>query len=152
MAGDLRQAGAIEDRLLGAIGGGMMLIAVLLLIFGGAGDTEQAVEGTPPQMRLLSPADGDTVPSPVQLHFESDAPLSVQPGGWGAAGFHIHAEVDGREAMPGPADIRRAADGSYVWSLAAVPAGERALRLLWSDGQHAPVGSGSDAPISVVIQ
>jgi hypothetical protein len=131
----------------------MIVGALLLLIFGGPPDEGAAAPAPPaPTLRLVSPADGQTVASPLVLTFESESPLSRQQGGWGTGSYHIHAEIDGREAMPGPADIRRLADGAYAWSLGTVPPGPHRLRLYWSDPAHLPLSEGATALVTVRVE
>jgi hypothetical protein len=142
----------VSDRVLGAIGSAMILAAAWILLFGGPGDTGVASATAPPQLELISPASGDTSGAPVTLHFASSLPLGMQPGGWGAAGFHLHAEIDGQEIMPRPDDIRREGDGVYLWELASLPAGEHSVRIVWSDASHAPVVGGATEPVSVTVR
>ncbi|MQA90770.1 MAG: hypothetical protein GEU90_11105 [Gemmatimonas sp.] len=141
----------IPDRVLGAIGIGMFLAAVWLLLFGGPPDG-LSNDGAPPQLQLLAPSRGDTVPAPIGLQFSSPVPLTNQPGGWGAKGFHLHAEIDGREWMPGPSDIRRQADGSYAWAVAKLSPGDHSLRIVWSDADHMPVTGGGTKQAPIVVR
>jgi hypothetical protein len=142
---------SVSDRLLGYAGGAMIVAALMLLIFGGPGDQGSTLILPPPSLELISPVDRATTDNPLQLIFRTGDPITPQPGGWGRGGYHIHGELNGREVMPGPADIRRQRDGSYLWALGRVPAGEVRLRLYWSDAAHRPVESAATEPISVRV-
>ena len=143
------------DRVLGWLGGAMVLVAVYLLIASAVREegaaTGEVADEVPP-LELVYPADGEEVDPPLKVGFRSGAPISVQPGGWGAGGYHLHAELSGREAMPGAEDIRRLPDGSYEWTVRGAPAGAGTLRLMWSDEAHRPVEARATAPIEVILR
>lgn len=141
------------DRVLGWIGGGMVVAALLLLVFGGGGGEGMAadLEGEPPQLELLSPADGDTAAIPLVLTFRSAAPLAQMAGGWGVEGLHLHAGIDGREAMPGPGDITRLDADRYAWTIPAAR-GDVRVHLFWSDAAHRPVVGGDTPPVGIHVR
>ncbi len=143
---------SLRDRVLGIVGGAMLVAALAVLVAGAPGDDGQAIAGVPAPLVLVSPVDGDAVSGPVELVFTaSGADLAPNPTGWGAEGFHVHAELDGVERMPAMADIRRT-DDRYAWMLADPPAGEITVRLLWSDSRHRPVPDGASEAVTVTIQ
>lgn len=147
-----RARGTVQDRVLGAVGGAMIVAAVGLLLFGGSAEDGASGSEPPPRLELVEPMAGDTISAPLRLRFTSEQPIGTQPGGWGVDGYHVHAAIDGREAMPGGADIRRESDGSYVWSIGSVPAGALSLRLFWSDAAHAPVAESGTEPVTVHVR
>lgn len=130
----------------------MIVVAVYLLLFGGPGDgaVEPSSE-SPPSVELLRPKTGDTLQI-VELEVRSGAPLAAQPGGWGSGGYHLHAELNGREIMPGPADIRRSSPDTYIWALPALAAGTHRISLFWSDASHLPVEGTATPTTSFVIR
>lgn len=147
---DGERRGAIPDGLLGAVGAAMILLAVGVFLFGGPADGGVPT-APPPLLQLAAPAAGDTVPSTLQIHFTSTAPVTPMPGGWGAEGYHLHARLDQRELMPGPDDVRREGEG-YVWTIPGVPPGERELSISWSDAAHRPLAETSTPSIVIVVR
>ena len=141
----------IPDSVLAIVAGAMLLLATYLLFFGGPADnTASALPEVPPALFLIRPTEGDTVEA-VELEIRSGTPLAPQPGGWGSGGFHVHAELDGREIMPGPTDIRRAPANTYLWSLPPMPGGPHRISLFWSDPAHRRVTGTETAPIRFII-
>src|SRR5690606_29054935 len=115
-----------------------------LLVFGG-GPSDGAALGPPVGLEIMAPVDGAEVNRPLEIVFRTEAPISVQPGGWGTGGYHLHADLSGIEVMPGPQDIRQREDGAYTWVVSGASPGELSVRLLWSDAAHRPVaGGGTD--------
>ena len=142
----------IPDPVLALVAAAMLLLAAYLLFFGGpADDTASAAADAPPALVLVRPTEGDTVEA-VELEIRSGGPLAPQPGGWGSGGFHVHADLDGREIMPGPTDIRRASATTYLWSLPPIPAGTHRISLFWSDPAHRRVTGTETSPIRIIIQ
>lgn len=131
----------------------MVLLALVLLVRSllGFGASDEGVRAAPPAVTLLAPADGAVVPDPVPLVFRTTADLSPQPGGWGAGDLHLHAEVDGREVMPGGGDIVRLEGERYKWSLALGASGSYAIRLLWAGPDHRPMPATASPSLRVRI-
>jgi hypothetical protein len=162
MAGSVGSRGASEegrrdvltrsDRVLGLVGVAMVLAALVLLLFGGPGDAGPDPTRPPPGLALLSPADGEAVGSPLRVTFRSDEPITQRPGGWGTDAHHVHLTIDGRELMPGPADIRPLGAGRYEWTIGRLSAGELRLRLFWSDASHRPIAGGATEEIRVELR
>lgn len=140
----------ISDRVLGAAGVMMILAAVYLLLFGGPSD-EGGAAAAPP-IELLAPGPGAVVGSPVVLEMRVGGTLTPQPGGWGSGGFHLHADVDGRELMPGPRDIRRLEGGRHAWTLPPLEPGVRTVALFWSDASHRAITGSRTPGISITVQ
>jgi hypothetical protein len=143
---------ALPDRLLGVVGAAMVAAAIFLLLFGGPGDGQEGVAAPPPTLRLESPADAAVVEPPLRILFRAEGSLSRTPGGWGTGEFHVHAELAGRELMPGPDDIRRVEGGLYEWTVANPPRGASRLRLFWSDRSHRAMPETSTAEVGIVVQ
>jgi hypothetical protein len=151
--GESRERGrTVSDRLLGLIGGGMLLMAAVLLVTSAIGAISRAgapSSGPLPELTLHSPVDGALVNAPLTLRFEGGAALAQMRGGWGAGEYHLHAEIDGREVMPGPRDIRPVGGGLHEWTFGRIESGEYTLRLYWSDTAHRPVSDGATAPVTI---
>jgi hypothetical protein len=132
---------------------GTVILAALLLGFAWwanqAGLRGAAAARTAPDIVLLAPHDGAVVQGAVDLLFGTDADLRRGPGGWEARGFHIHAEVDGVELMPGPNDVTRLDDNRYSWHIRPLAPGAHAVRLFWSDRDHREVAEGASRTVRV---
>lgn len=137
------------ERILGWLGAGLLLLAVLVFVFGEGKDG--AAAGTPPELELIAPGDGASLEGPLVFVFSAPGNLAPLPGGWGLAPYHLHAEIDGVEYMPAPDDIARA-DGEYRWDMGNLPPGRHRLRLFWADEQHRPVRDGSTSLITVGVR
>src|SRR5690606_29685375 len=115
------------------------------------GPVDEGAAGGPAPLVLLSPANGAAVTGPMELVFSVSGPvLEPEASGWSAAGFHVHAEIDGVERMPATADIRRSGD-RYTWTLAEPLTGEVTVRMVWSDARHRPVAEGASEAVTVTI-
>jgi hypothetical protein len=142
----------LPDLLLGIVGGAMVVAALLLLLFGGAGDSGAVSDVRAPALEVIAPAAGATVEGVLEVRFRSDASLGRMPGGWGTGELHLHAELGGREVMPGAADIRREPDGSYSWAIGRPGPGGHTFRLFWSDADHRPLLQSATEPITVRVR
>ena len=131
----------------------MVVAALLLMLFGGAGDTTETAEASaPPQITLLEPTEGEQLAGPVPVVFQLPGRLQPGAGGWHVGQFHVHASVDGAEFMPGPADIRPVGTYQYRWTLPSLPPGSRTVRLLWSGPDHRPLAEGASAPVTIEVR
>jgi hypothetical protein len=132
---------------------GTILLGLLLLGFAlwanEAGKRAGATAPGIPQIELLAPVDGDVVQGPVLLEFQTDVRLQRGPSGWESGGLHIHAEVDGRELMPGASDIERLDGNRYRWTMRPLEPGTREVRLFWSDRMHRPIPAGASPTVRV---
>ncbi len=140
---------AKSDRILGAIGGAMIVLALILFV---NALIRPSVTDGPPRLELLEPTSGDIVSQPLTIRFSSTAPLTVQPGGWGVPSFHIHVEVAGVELMPNPNDLRPAAVGEYLWELPTLESGPTTMQLFWADAAHRAVADGSSRTIEIEVR
>ena len=134
-----RRGLALQEKVLGAFAVLLIAAALFLLVQNDPGGDDVVPVPTAPAVTILSPASGTAVGRQIELRFTSEETLSIQPGGWGTGGLHIHADVGGQEVMPSSTDIRPVPDGSYEWTLPAPDTGSIALRLFWSDEAHVPV-------------
>ena len=100
----------VPDRILGAAGGIMVLLAIYVAFAGGPRDGAAAFANAP-MLAIVHPSDGSILEGPLVLSFDVQAEMQPQPGGWGIGGYHIHLHLDGIEFMPGPADVRPASSG-----------------------------------------
>lgn len=140
---------AVPDRLLGLLGAAMLVLALVVLIRGGAEDDGGRPLAPPPAVRLLEPAAGATLDAPLAVVFEVDREMERMSSGWGVEGYHIHLQLDGLELMPASADIEPRGDRTYRWSVGPLEPGEHRLRLFWSDANHAPVEGGESEAIGI---
>jgi hypothetical protein len=93
---------------------------------------------------LLSPGSDTTTNGSIRLHFQTTRPLVLQPTGWGAGRFHLHALVNGMERMPAAADIVALPDGGYQWLLSDLPDSAR-VQLVWALPSHQRLTEGASA-------
>lgn len=136
----------LSDRLLGLLGGGMVIAAIALLVFGGESDTGAAAgSAAPPPIELIEPADGAVVAGPVEVVFRVPGGLTRLPGGWGTGDHHLHLLIGGIEVMPSGSDLERTAAGEYRWRIGRLDPGQHEMLLLWSGPDHRQVrGTESD--------
>ena len=149
-AGGRRRARSVPDRLLGAAGVGMVLLAIVLLLRGGA--EEGAPLAGPPSVALLAPAAGAVLDGPLALEFTIQQELQRQPAGWGVGGYHLHLQLDGLELMPGAADVQPIGSGTYRWTVGALETGPHRLQLYWSDARHVRVEGGESEVVEVEVR
>jgi hypothetical protein len=147
-----RPVRSLPDRLLGFLGAGMMILALVVLIRGGEEDGGARPLAAPPAVRLVAPAAGVTLTGALEVVFDLDEELQRMPSGWGVEGHHLHLQLDGLELMPGAADIEALEGGSYRWRVGRLEPGVHRLRLFWSDARHAPVEGGGSESIEVRAQ
>ena len=140
---------SLPDGLLGALGVGMVMLALVVLIRGGERDGAARPLAAPPAIEMLEPAPGSVLTEPLAVDFRVDGDLVQQPSGWGVAGLHVHLQLDGLELMPSAADIEQLPSGGYRWSVGRLEAGPHRLRLFWSDAQHRPVEAGGSTPVEI---
>lgn len=146
------RGGGLSEWLLGAIGVGMILLALVVLVRGGASDGDVPAASQPATLTLLAPADGATVPNPLELELRVPARLRAGPMGWEADGFHLHAAIDDRELMAAPGQVQPLGGDRYRWTIPGVPAGRRRVRLFWSGADHAEVVGTSSAVAEIEVR
>lgn len=139
-----------RDRVLGAVGGIMILLAIFLLVAGGERDTGRAPAArSAPELEILEPLHGEEVSGPLRIVFRLPATLRRSTAGWSAGDLHLHLEIDGREYMPGARDISLLPGGGYAWTLPGLPPGPRTLRLFWAGPDHRPMEAGASRRVQV---
>lgn len=136
----------MSDRLLGLLGGALVLGAIGLLFFGGERDTGAAA--TPaPEIAVVSPVDGAALDGPLEVVFRVPQDMTLGDGGWGIESYHLHLSLDGVELMPAARDLERLGPGEYSWRVGSVDSGPHALQLLWSGADHRPI-PGTGTPLT----
>lgn len=144
--------GSVADRLLGLVGGAMILAAVFLLFAGGPEDGAPEGAAAAPAIVVVEPAEGARAGTRVPVVFHLDEELTRMPGGWGTGELHLHGAVDGVEFMPGPRDIQRISSGRYRWVFGPLAPGPHSIRLFWSDAAHRPLAEGGAPPVQVRVE
>ena len=149
---DAEPARGFSDRLLGFIGGGLLLLALIVAITSlirGSSSEAQAVPAQP--LVLAEPRSGASVQNPVELIFTTPVPLTQTPMGWGAESLHLHAAVNGQDVMPGGPEITSLGGERYRWMLRVPGLGDYTLQLFWSGPDHAPLAEGASDVIRVRV-
>lgn len=142
----------LSDRLLGSVGVGMMVLAVVVMIRGGETDGGARPLAGPPAIELLHPVAGASVAGPLAVLFRVESELVRQPSGWGVDGLHLHLQLDGLELMPAPADVEAMPGGAFRWTVGPLEPGPHSLRLFWSDGAHQPVEGGESRTVDIRVR
>jgi hypothetical protein len=125
----------------------MIFAAIFLLVRGVASDGSASATDVP-VVAILQPEDGTSVSEPVEIQFAVSSRLESREDGWGVGPYHLHLDLNGRELMPGPADLRRLPNGAYSWLLSEVGDGQVSLILRWSDSSHLTIpGAASDSVV-----
>ena len=137
----------VPDKVLGALGGLMVLLAIYVAFAGGPRDGAAAFANAP-LLAIVHPTDGSILEGPLVLSFDVQAEMQAQTGGWGIGGYHLHLHLDGLELMPGPADVRPASSG-YQWVVGPLEPGSHTLQLYWSDEYHRRVDSGASEVVVI---
>jgi hypothetical protein len=145
----------LGDRLLGFLGTLLIVVgvgfAMAQMVSGAlAPDGATPAEGTP-QLRIVEPVGGPVEGSPLEIVFESPLALTAGPMGWQAGALHLHAEVNGREVMPGARDIVRLGGDLYRWQM-RVPQGELSMRLFWAGADHRPLEAGASPRVELFVR
>jgi hypothetical protein len=131
---------------------GIALTAALLAGLAWLSRERRAAEaGRAPQLAIVAPRRGDTIPTPAAVTFTSARPIELQPTGWGYDNLHLHADVNGVEIMPAAADITPQ-DSTYVWTFPDVRPGQFAVRLGWADEQHRPITAGASNIVTGIVR
>ena len=119
----------------------------------GAAAGSMPMPGTPlPALKIIAPAAGATVASPVNVVFETTADLSKMTVGdmTKIPGAHLHADLDRRVVMPEMKQIKMMSEHRYQISLGTAAAGKHTIRLYWGDNKtHKPVGTVQSVSIAV---
>lgn len=112
-----------------------------------------------PPLKIISPAAGATVTSPVDVVFETTADLpKMTMGAMDSKGgdmskmsvTHLHADLDKRVLMPAMKQIKMVGEHRYQMGLGSAAAGRHTIRLYWGDNKtHKPVGAVQTVSITV---
>jgi hypothetical protein len=97
-----------------------------------------------PVLKIISPASGVTVDSPVVVVFETPADLSkmtMSAQMSGSMARHLHLDLDGRMNMPTVTQLTRVGASRYQYDLGRLAPGGHTLRSYWADANHKPAGS-----------
>jgi len=141
----------LSDRVLGVLGGAMVLMAVVLFFVGGPEDGV-ALQVDAPVLELVQPKHGITVQTEnLPVVFRVEGELRQSAGGWGLDSLHLHLSFDGVELMPAPADIEPLPGGLYRWTLAKPEPGLHTLRLLWSGPDHRAIRGAESRTVQVRV-
>lgn len=141
----------MSDRLLGLLGGVLVLGAIFLLVVGGEDDT--GVAATPaPEISVVSPLDGAAIAGPLDVVFRVPEDMTLQEGGWGIRSHHLHLSLDGVELMPAERDLERLGPGEYRWRVGSVDPGGHALQMLWSGTDHRPIPGTETPPTRFTVE
>lgn len=141
----------VTDRVYGVVGAALAVLALFFLLRGGEADTGAAAPAVPP-LTVLEPREGAEVSLPLGVVFDAGVPLTAGPMGWNATGRHVHLRVGGTELMAANRDIQPLGGTRYRWTVAALPRGDQALQLAWSDEQHRPLAEGASRPLRVRVR
>lgn len=144
-----------QSRLVTVVGGlGILMVVaglVVLTVQAVTPEPEVTAAGDVPRITLLAPQSGDTVRSPIPVHFSAGDRLALGGMGWASDDLHLHAYVDGAEVMPAAADIEAQPGGTFIWHLAATP-GVRTLELGWAGMHHGALQEGASGQVRVVVR
>ncbi|MDQ3308804.1 MAG: hypothetical protein M3497_01615 [Gemmatimonadota bacterium] len=143
---------SFSDRLLGFVGGGLLLLALAVAINSLVRGNSSEAQLSPAQPLVLAePRNGATVSNPVELLFTTGAALTQTPMGWGAESLHLHAAVNGQDVMPAGPEITSLGSERYRWMLRLPGPGNYTLRLFWSGPDHAPLAEGASEAIRIRV-
>lgn len=124
------------------------IVAALVLsslLWGGiaAAQHEPAMKELP-SIRILSPANGATVSSPVVVVFETAADLSKMTMGahmMEKTAPHLHLDLDKRVTMPTMKQLTKVRAHRYRFRFGKVNPGPHTIRIYWADAEaHKPMG------------
>jgi hypothetical protein len=147
-------AGSARDRAFRFVAAVALAMAVVFagrMMLGAPDDTGAASAAAIEPLRIVQPAEGADVGSPVDVVIATAAPLRPSPMGWTAGGRHLHLRAGDAELMAGNADLAPAGAGRWRWQ-APLPAGERTLRVYWSGPDHMPIEAGASQEVHVRVR
>jgi hypothetical protein len=105
-------------------------------------------EDSVPVVTLIEPANDTVIAGMLTLQFSTTADLRLQPTGWGAGRYHLHAMVGNRELMPAAADIRDLGNNTFTWTLPAL-LDTATVQLVWSLPNHRRLTDGATNPVHI---
>ena len=130
---------------------GVGLTVLLLIALGYLAERRRNAEPLAQPIRVLAPATGQVVDSPLVLRFTTSESLAQHPTGWGTERLHLHARVGGIEHMPAAADIEKR-DSVFAWTLSGVPRGTHTITMGWADLHHRELSAGRTPELTVTIR
>lgn len=143
----------LADRVLGAVGGAMIVFAVVLLFVGGPSDGDLGAASDAPGLEMLQPAHSATIRTErLVVVFGVEGDFGPIPGGWGTEVLHLHLALNGIELMPGPQDIERVSPGVYRWTLPRPDPGLHTLRLVWAGPDHRAIEGAGSRTVQVRVE
>jgi len=102
-----------------------------------------------PNLKILLPANGATVGSPLIVVFEAPADLSKMTMGAHMieeTAPHLHIDLDKRVTMPTVKQLTKVGVNRYRFDFGRVKPGRHTIRVYWADAKaHKPMG-----PVQVV--
>lgn len=105
-----------------------------------------------PPLRILFPESGAKVGTQLAVVFETPGEMARLTMSAPVVGTHLHIETDGISLMPGADQLIRLGGNRYVFVFdLPVKAGERNLRVYWSDGMHRTIDS-SMQTVKVLVE
>lgn len=105
-----------------------------------------------PPLRILFPEPGAKVGTQLAVVFETPGEMARLTMSAPVVGTHLHIETDGISLMPGEDQLIRLGGNRYVFVFdLPVKAGERSLRVYWSDGLHRTIDS-SMQTVKVLVE
>lgn len=105
-----------------------------------------------PPLRILFPESGAKVGTQLAVVFETPGEMARLTMSAPVVGTHLHIETDGISLMPGEDQLIRLGGNRYVFVFdLPVKAGERSLRVYWSDGMHRTIES-SMQTVKVLVE
>lgn len=123
------------------------------------GHAQHAIDGAAgkgatevPPLRILFPESGAKVGTQLAVVFETPGEMAKLTMSAPVVGTHLHIETDGISLMPGENQLIRLGGNRYVFVFdLPVEAGERSLRVYWSDGMHRTIES-SMQTVKVLVE
>lgn len=106
-----------------------------------------------PPLRILFPESGAKVGTQLAVVFETPGEMARLTMSAPVVGTHLHIETDGISLMPGEDQLIRLGGNRYVFVFdLPVKAGERSLRVYWSDGMHRTIDSSMQTVKVTVVE
>lgn len=105
-----------------------------------------------PPLRILLPESGARVGTQLAVVFETPGDLGRLSMSAPVVGTHLHIETEGVSLMPTADQLIALGGGRYVFVFdLPVAAGERTLRVYWSDNMHRTIDASMQA-VKVTVE
>jgi len=105
-----------------------------------------------PPLKIVAPANRETVSNPVIVVIETPADLPMMTMGHQSMDktkLHLHVDLDKRMTMPTMEQVVKVGANRYRTSLGEVAPGRHTIRVYWADAQHARRGATHTVTITV---